>query len=406
MGRPRSTPKKSRFGSVDQLPNGKWRARYRNVTTGERPSKIFDTEAEALDWLSQQRVAMATGQYVSPSKMKVKFKTVAEEWQKAASAGKDNTVKGYIGILNSRVLPYWENREIGSITRHDIRKWIKSMEGEVKQSTRNNRRTVLSLVMQTAVEAKYILENPCEDVGAGKADDDPFEAVFLRPEEVNKLADKMTLVATERWPDRDLDYDLPVLVAGFVGLRAGEVWAARTAAIDFERGLFRVRRSVHRGVETLPKAHERRAVPIPLPVLERLREFVERTGRKPDDYLFQSVQGCRIHHSNWSGDYYRPARALCGFKEEPRFHDLRHTCATIYFDAGASAEVVARILGDKVETIRRHYEHVYPEAFERFTTDIAGVVGQALRVMGGADGSQVGHGAKVVDLSLPDENAV
>jgi len=66
MSRTRSRKRSNGEGTVWKKDNGKWVAQ---VTTpeGKRPSKAFDTQREAREWLTAQRRDMDTGEYVEPN---------------------------------------------------------------------------------------------------------------------------------------------------------------------------------------------------------------------------------------------------------------------------------------------------------------------------------------------------
>jgi integrase len=95
-------------------------------------------------------------------------------------------------------------------------------------------------------------------------------------------------------------------------------------------------------VDTL-KGRRARTVPLP-PLLVALVD--ERAGDKSaQDWLFSAPAGGPLSESNWkrSVRWDEAVRAI----DRPRLrpHDLRHTAASMWLDAGADPKVVQRVLG-------------------------------------------------------------
>ena len=182
--------------------------------------------------------------------------------------------------------------------------------------------------------------------------------------------------------------------AVFAGLRKGECAGLRKADADLARGTLTVRASYDRG--TTKGGH---ADVIPLP--EPLRPYVEDGLRTPGPYLFGAPGGsmrteesdpqkvlrhalaraelvtgfehrCRRHHCGFReahGDAAPRDCPTCGMRLWPvplprplRFHDLRHSCATILLRAGVDVHRVQRILRHaSVTTTAGTYAHLAVE---------------------------------------------
>jgi integrase len=77
--------------------------------------------------------------------------------------------------------------------------------------------------------------------------------------------------------------------------------------------------------------------------------------------IFPNPEGSLYPSSGFIKYTFQPARDRAGFPGL-RFHDLRHTCATLLLMNGVDAKTVAERLGHaNVQTTMRTYAHVLPE---------------------------------------------
>ncbi|WP_211490004.1 tyrosine-type recombinase/integrase, partial [Georgenia thermotolerans] len=115
------------------------------------------------------------------------------------------------------------------------------------------------------------------------------------------------------------------------------------------------------------------------------------TGKGPDDLLFSGPTGGRLVAANFrrAVDWatIRPALA----RPDLRVHDLRHTFATILFDAGASAPDVQAVLGHSSLQVTERYSRAREGVARR-----AGAVFDSLTGGGGHGYGTAPRGARSV----------
>jgi integrase len=145
-----------------------------------------------------------------------------------------------------------------------------------------------------------------------------------------------------------------ILVAGYVGLRAGELGGLEWGDVDLHRGRLHVMRSLSADGLKAPKSGEPRICVLPPQAAEGLARL-ERFSDEPA--VFPTPRGRRfgkgaIHR------YFAPVRAAFG-RPRLQFHELRHACATLLLERGLSPEDVAQQLGhsDGGGLVRRLYGH-------------------------------------------------
>jgi len=131
--------------------------------------------------------------------------------------------------------------------------------------------------------------------------------------------------------------------------------------LDLQGGKLRVRRTVFEGVVNPPKtAKSDRSVRL---TKEAVRLLAERP--REGEWVFSSRVGTPISCHNLINRSWKPLLKKAGLPDT-RFHDLRHTCATLLFTKGAHPKIVQEMLGHSSITITLNlYSHVLPDMQER-----------------------------------------
>ena len=160
-------------------------------------------------------------------------------------------------------------------------------------------------------------------------------------------------------------------VALALGLRQGEALGLRWDDIDLDNATIIVRKQLQR-IEgklqlTEPKTERsRRTIALPPFAvdalrLHRIRQLQEKLiggdGWNEWNLVFTSATGTPLDASNLSGQYHRLLRKAN--LPRKRFHDLRHTCATLLLLQGEDLRVVMEVLGHSQITLTANtYQHV------------------------------------------------
>ena len=163
------------------------------------------------------------------------------------------------------------------------------------------------------------------------------------------------------------------LVTLALGLRQGEVLGLQWSDLDSERGWLRVRRQLQRGPAGTrlvpPKSKQaRRSLDLPPTVLQALRLHSLRQDAERDDagecwqqtdLVFTTRTGGPLS-ARWLIRDFQRLLAAAGLRHL-RFHDLRHSCATLLLVGGVSPRVVMEILGhSEIRLTMETYSHVIP----------------------------------------------
>jgi integrase len=126
----------------------------------------------------------------------------------------------------------------------------------------------------------------------------------------------------------------------------GEILNLKWADVDFERGFIRVVKS---------KNSESRDIPMSAYLSGVFRQLKNRGDL--GDYVFCNADGSKRKgfHS-----VFEKARCKAGL-EDFRFHDLRHTAASLFAAGGCDIITLQHLLGHKSITMTQRYAHLMPE---------------------------------------------
>jgi integrase len=152
------------------------------------------------------------------------------------------------------------------------------------------------------------------------------------------------------------------------GMRQGELFALLWSDVDFENGCVQAQRSLeevngrHRVKET--KSGRGRRIDVSrfaLGILANHRKAALAAGRyRPDAPVFGDEAGGWLRKPNFQRRVYRPLQMAAGVPPL-RFHDLRHTAATLMLLNGVNAKVVSERLGHaSIQLTLDTYSHVLP----------------------------------------------
>lgn len=180
-----------------------------------------------------------------------------------------------------------------------------------------------------------------------------------------------------------------VRFAAYTGLRAGEICALRAGRVDLRQGRVTVAASVtevsgHGLIFSEPKTYERRSVTLPGFLVEQLEH---RVSSDPLAFVFPARDGGILHHKTFYRRVFKPAVHAAGLPDRVRFHDLRHTCASLCIALGAHPKAIQERLGHSSITVTLdRYGHLFPKLDEALTNRLDQLGRQAVVVPLRADG--------------------
>lgn len=343
----------------------------------ERKTIKAKNKTEAKLFLAEFETEINQGNYVKSSQLTL-FKFFSDWLEKyAKEALTPDTLQNYVNILKKRILPVYGHMRLSDIqTIHvinfmsDLKKdgiRMDGKEGTLAASTIANCYRAFDNILTRATEWKLIKDNPASAVKPPKVKAKKSEV--YSGEEIAEL-----LALLDKYP---FHWRLLVLLAISTGAREGEIAGLEWKHIDFEKSTVLIEQSITdatgEGVKVKSTKNERsRVVSLPIPLLQMLKRLkFQRTHEKlqigdrwewrDHFFIFANEFGKPIRPDSIS-QWWRRFIKKNKFKKI-RFHDLRHTSATLLINEGVHAKVISERLGHAdISTTMNIYGHVLSEA--------------------------------------------
>ncbi len=342
------------FGTVRQLPSGRWQARYRDPESNRMTSAPvrFATKVDAGRWLSSVETDIARGRWVQPEAGRVTLTDFAEQWLTDHPGLRPRTRENYDGMLRLHILPTLGGVELARVTPSSVRRW----HAELVKADRLSGATIakcyrlLHAMFATAVADELIVRNPC--VIKGASSDRSGERPVASLPDVLQLAEAI-----------GPRYRALVLTATMTGLRLGELLALRRRNVDLLHGNVSVLEQLYELADGRqqfgpPKSDAgRRTVALPPQLVSELEGHLARFSQPgPDGLVFTSSEGFAVRRGNFRKRVWAPAAKASGL-EHLRFHDLRHTGNTLAAATGASTRELMSRMGHASPRAALIYQH-------------------------------------------------
>ncbi len=325
--------------------------RYRSPD-GRVHTRTFRTRRDADRFAVTTETDMLRGTWVDPHAGRISVEEYATAWLASRPGLRIRTRETYEGQLRRHVFPVLGPVYLNALTPRAIREWHSALVngGDMSANTAAKCYRVLRTILGTAVHDELIISNPCKLPGAG------VERVAERPTatvvEVLHAADSM--------PEH---LRLIVLLAGFCGLRVGELLGLERRHVNLLRGSLTVEQQEHQLkhgelIVGPPKSDAgRRTIALPPFLVPAIEQHLDQfSPRQPDGRVFRGERGGPLRRHVLQKAWAR-ARAEAGLSEEFRFHDLRHTANTLAASSGASTRELMHRMGHASSQAAIRYQH-------------------------------------------------
>ncbi|HEY9854850.1 MAG TPA: tyrosine-type recombinase/integrase [Stenomitos sp.] len=351
-------------GSVHKRKDGRWVGVMSLGFEGsKRKRKYFygDTAKEVSDQLAKARVDLLRGLPPTPDNVTVgKF---LEDWLSISEARvRPSTFVSYRRYVRNHIIPEIGKVTLTKLTPLHVEEMLKAKRREeLAPRTIQYILTVLRMALKRAEKMGLVARNV-----AALVDPVKVQHKEVQPLTVAEAVQFLDLLKGHR---HEALYALTMAL----GLRQGEVLGLHWKDVDLKKKVLRVRVSLQRidgkfqFVE--PKtARSKRTLPIPDSVIaklhsHRIRQLEERLMAadlwQETDLVFTSKVGAPLHGSNVTHEFQK----LLDKAKLPRqrFHDLRHTCASILLAGNTHPRVVMEMLGhSQIAVTMNTYSHVMP----------------------------------------------
>lgn len=201
----------------------RYEVRYRKPDGTPTGKRGFRRKMDADAWgAANVTTAKSVGAYIDPQAGR---RLVEDFWEPWLAAKKTKAKPSYIKSLEDawrvHVEPQWGMREMQSITRDEVQRWVTDLAGRRSASVTIRAENLLRSLMERAKADRCIHDNPCDGIELPRKQ--VRKHVYLSADELSRVA----MQCGWREPI--------VLTLGLCGMRWGELVALRVEDVDLQR---------------------------------------------------------------------------------------------------------------------------------------------------------------------------
>jgi len=342
----------------------------------ETTRRGFSTLKEAKLALSRLEFEIAEGVYKEVKKKSLSYREVTEEWFELIYKNrvKESTYWNTRLVFDKHILPVFGALQLDKIDvsfcQRQANKWAKSSPNRYKRSI-----NYAGMIFKYGVVIGAIKENPMSKViipVSSDKENDGLENFFERDELQYFLS----------YFEKKSEYKRYAFffLASYTGLRKGELLALTWRDIDFKNSTLTINKTLATGkngkklIQTPKTKTSNRTISIDPDALHVLKNWrpTQRENLKLLDYIpsvhqlvFSDIENELLAPrtpQNWLDVFYNHNKAF----KRITIHGLRHTHASLLFEAGASMKQVQSRLGhSNIKTTMNVYTHVTKDSKEQ-----------------------------------------
>lgn len=391
--------KKRREGSYELYGNGKARLYYMLNKVPYRTTVEVKDEKDAEKKLALFVEEVKKGNFINTNYTFAEFAQIWLDNKVRPNAG-ERCVKKYLGALNNRILPYIGDIKLKGLTKQKLENYFNTIKNTktnyekrkennlVKPDTVKKWKSIIHACLEYAVDCELLNKNPCNKIKitfTNTTDENRIKELvkskkekisyynFEEFKEVCNLLEKEfleyynnTTIAGEK-KLREVGRRFIVLLALKTGMRRSELFGLTREDLSIDNATFEVNKSRHylagKGKFTkYPKNDSSiRTKSLPKSILSLLKLYYELLDRLEykNVYIFDylSIDGICSWFDNWQNK---------NNIKNIRFHDLRHTHATILLYLGVDVKTISERLGHAdIQTTLNIYADVLKELDEQ-----------------------------------------
>lgn len=351
---------------------------------GKRKQKWFsgyDSEGAAEADLPYKLIEVQDGLYLNNNDITIK--EYIQIWLKNIKPDiRPKTYLFYEFCSNNAIIPTLGNIKLNKLKPLHVKNFINKYlnDSDISTTTVRHYYRTLSVALNKAVEWEIIAKNPCKKIKP-PAPDTP-EMNVLTSSQVNKLLEYT------KQSEFKIMY-MPILLSICCGLRRGEALGLQWKDIDFKNGIIKIRNNLQyinkKFILQQPKTKKgKRDIPVPGPIISILQKYKDeqeaiKERLKIKDYNKNEAFVCAWENgSNIIPDYCTktlPKLLKACNLPSIRFHDLRHTYASLMLNADVNIKILSELLGHSKTSITMDiYAHTMPDDAKKAVDKIGNVL--------------------------------
>jgi len=348
-------------GSIQKRKDGRWCGRY--SVDGKRKYVYGKTRKEVSEKLFKL-ISESKSSYAFDIDSKILIRDHMNDWL-------ENSVRASVSIrtyerrgevTRLHVIPLLGDMKLKDLTPNHLRRlYREKLDSGLSPRSVNHIHCTLNKALNEAVRWRIIPVNVCGLVNPPRCPDE--EMKVLTSKQVGRL---LEISKGDR-------FEALYYLAVTTGMRRGELLALKWEDVNFNRGTVQVKRSLSRIrgglIFVSPKsAKGRRNIALTTGVIEALRkhrviqdEERSRENWQENGLVFPTTVGTPLYPHLVVQRSFKKLLRKAGLPLDTRFHDLRHTAATLLLTKGVHPKIVQELLGHSSISITLDtYSHVLP----------------------------------------------
>jgi integrase len=291
------------------------------------------------------------------------------------------TLESYKIYVLKHIIPYFKelNIKLNELKPIDIKNYytykyksgrLDGKQGGLSKVSIKKHGNIIREALNEAVILELIYRNPAQNVKTSKINQSENRYIFLNHNQCNNMLKALKT-----------HYIYGIFaVTLYYGLRRSEVLGLKWSAVNFEFNEITICHTVVKNIsivrqDTTKTSSSMRTLEL-LPEIKSLLFEIEQNQKmqgnyQPNGYIFKNDKGLPFRPDSITRGFQR-AIIKAGF-QKMRFHDLRHTTASILYDKNWSVKDIQDWLGHKdVETTLNIYTHISSDRKKSLANDMSG----------------------------------
>lgn len=334
--------------------NGKYRLRY--MYKGERHSKTIPKCSVSA--LEREKAKFIVEVENKDNPTCIMFDVFVAKWLNEYAENKcaEKTIQSYNQYLNTYILPFFKGYKLADINGYELTRFFNTLT-HLSNNSIKRYKALLSVIFNTAVKWEYLDYNPIVKIDLPRGKETNVKASFLTSQEIEQLINCLHTV--------NIKYQVIILLALKCGLRRSEILGISWSDIDFENKTISIKQAVTHTKRSGTKVRDtknsssKRTIYVAEDLLEKIKLLPHK-----DELIFGLLDPDAVSR------YFKKFIKRNNLKKI-RFHDLRHTHATILIANNINIKTVSSRLGhSQVSTTLNIYTHSLSEEDKKASTII------------------------------------
>ncbi|MDR4926521.1 site-specific integrase [Peribacillus simplex] len=373
-------------GSINKnKQTGKWDFIFNSridPMTGKRKQirrRGFESKRHALDEMTKLRAEVLEDDFLDLTKMT--YERYMEEWfQERKNTLQKTTFEIHSIYYRNVIKPKLGQLKVQQIAPVQIQKFINELVNETSYSEHTIHLIfrIISVSLKKAKVLKLIKHNPTDGITLPKIKKREMSIWSLK--QVNHFISEASNI------NRLTRCYIGFLISIFTGMRQGEILGLRWQDINFETQTIFVRQTLTQNAELKSGAKNEasvRSIHIPNKLVDELKIYRKQVVQEKlihgqsyhdNDLLVCTRDGKPMIPRNFRKEFYNLVEKV-GLPKI-RFHDLRHTHATILIQQNVNVKLISERLGHSdIETTLNTYSHVLPDMQKSVSDKLDKIIG-------------------------------